>query len=276
MGAQPNVYGWQFTSPTTIVLQSARIFTGNNYASQVGLYMGLELWSNDPVTNLPLARLGGGYWQHHAPVSWQGTNFDAVVPVIASTPYWIVFVDPAWSTVPTQPGGTTMPNARFTFIVWTAVGSSALKIRLYCGLLDDQHVTAVGTPCPNSAGLGTVFTNEDAVLGNAAFALDGSGWPAGTVALLALGLNWSFPVIPLPGGAPGCMIYTDIVATTSTFTGTGNVRAPNVSGHARFALAIPANPALTGMTVAGQIAGLDPTSTAAVPLATSNAVRFQL
>jgi hypothetical protein len=275
-GAAPNVYGWQFSSPTPLVLQSARIFTGNNYASQVGLYMRLELWSDDPNTNLPLARLAGGAWQHHVAISWQGTNFDAPVVVLPNTNFWIVFVDPAWSTVPTQPGGATMPQARFLNNVWTAVGTTALKIRLYCGLLDDQIAAPVGAPCASSAGLGTLFTNENAVIGNAAFALDGSGFPGNTLALLALGMIPTWPSIPLPGGPPGCMIHTDIASVVSAFTGTGDVRAPTTLGHIRFGLPIPANAVLAGLVVTGQIAALDPASTAAVPLVSTNALRFQL
>jgi hypothetical protein len=276
MGPQPNVYGWQFTSPTTLVVQSARIFTGNNYASQVGLYMRLELWSHDPVTNLPLARLASGTWQHHVAISWQGANLDAPVVVPASTPFWIVFVDPAWSTVPTQPGGATMPYARFANSVWVTANASALKIRLYCGLLDDQIALPVGAPCANSAGLGTLFTNESAVIGNAAFAVDGSGFPGNTLALLALGLMPTWPSIPLPGGPTGCMIHTDIASVLSGFTGTGDVRAPTALGHVRFGLAIPSNPVLAGLVVTGQIAALDPVSTFPVPLVSTNALRFQL
>lgn len=270
--AGPNVRGWQFIPQTTIVAQAVQLYTGNTQLTG-SRFMTVEIWSENPATNLPMTRLAGGTWQISSALgnSWQGANLDAVTPMVASTPYWIVWIDPGFSTLPIEPGGVAVPTALGS---WTSTAASALKCRLFCGLLDGQNVSPFGSPCAGSTGrLGTVFTNQAPTVGNAGFTFEGTGFPSGVFAILALGRNPNWISIPVPGLASGCMQNTDIFVDTFGTIGTGNTRGPTAAGQVTFALAIPPIAAVAGTFVAAQIAALDTGLTAPIPLMVSNALR---
>lgn len=272
--AGPNVNAWQITPAAPLVVQSLRILTGNNYPS-TGPSMSLAIWDENPATSLPGTRLGTGSWATVRPNHWQGCNLDAVVAMQPSTNYWIVFTEPGWSTVPIEPNGIPMNQARLSSGVWTSASTGALKLRLYCGLLDDLDLTPSGSACNAAAGgAGTVFTNDTPMLGNTSFYVEGSGFPGNTLALLLLGLNPNWVSFPLPGGDPSCMLSTDPLTVITGFTGIGDVRAATTLGHVPYPLGIPNINSLVGLNVIVQIAALDPASTYGVPLMTSNALRI--
>jgi hypothetical protein len=238
--------------------------------------MTLELWSDDPTTNLPSRRVSGGTWQISAALgdTWQGTNLDLDVAPPLPTAYWIVWTDPGMSTAPYQPGGTTMPTARLVSGLWKLQPTpEALKWRLYCGRLDAAHVSVFGQPCPTSRGYwGTLFTNQAPAVGNGNFVVEGTGFVPGQVALLLFGPNqfgWVVPGLP-----PGCQQWSDTAYVQTHNTGTGDVRAnaggSGAAGHVTFALAIPANPVLVGLFVSSQVAVLDPPHAVAMPFSLSN------
>ena len=277
MGAAPNVYGWQYSPAQTVVVRAAQIYTGNNYFTQS---MGLEVWSDDATTNLPKARLGGGYWKITQTTlkAWQGCNLDQTVVMTQGNKYWVVFIDPAWSTVPIEAGGTTMPYARFLSGTWSALNPSALKFRLFCSLLDQQYVQVKGNPCQGLAGIGSSFVNQAPNVGNNAFMIEGTGFQSGVAVLLLLGANPTWPTVPLPGANPACGLSTDIIVTVSGSVGAGaNVRDPvAVAGQVVFPLPIPANPALVNGVVQSQFIAADPGSTWALPIVASNALVITL
>lgn len=272
--AAPNTYGWQITPTSPVAVQAIEVYTGNNYTSQVGTHMTVEIWDENVGTGTPQARLAGGTWIINPAIGWQGANLDSVAVLQANTNYWVVFTEPGWSTPPIQPGGTTMASVRLSGGSWVGAGSSALKSRLYCGLLDRTNVVPFGSLCASSTGsIGTMFTNESPMVGNAAFRVEGSGFASGSVAFLVIGMIPLFPSVPIPGTA-SCFQNTDAMFTVVGTTGTGNVRAPTAAGHTVFAIPLPNSMAYQGFYFAPQLAVLDPGSPAPIPFVTSNALQL--
>lgn len=272
----PNVWAWQYTPSQNLTVAAATMFTTNNFVAQS---LGLEIWSDDPATSLPKARLGGGFWKIAKTTvnSWQGTNMDKPVALASGTSYWIVWNDPGFSTVPTDPAGTTLPFARQSGTTWTSATATALKFRLYCSQLDQQGVTVKGAACFNTAGLGTAFVNQAPTIGNGAFMVEGTGFPALASGLLLLGAIPSWPSLPIPGADPTCLVHTDILLTVSGTAGNGNVRnAAGATGQFTFGIPIPADPALVGGVVSTQIGAVDTASTFPLKIVTSNALLLTL
>jgi len=123
-----------------------------------------------------------------------------------------------------------------------------------------------------------MFTNQQPAVGNADFAVEGTGFPPGLTAMLVLGLDPTFVGMAVPGLPQGCMQLTDDHVVRFGATGTGDVLAnaasPGASGHVSFALPIPANGALAGLFVSSQVAVLDPAYGVPLPFATSNALHI--
>lgn len=271
--AAPNSNGWQITPAAPLVVQSRTVYTGNTYTSQVGNFMTLEIWDENPANTLPGTRIAGGTWRINPAKDWQGTNLDMPAVLQANTNYWIVFTEPGWSTPPFQPSGTTMPGARLSGGSWVGAGATALKCRLYCGLLDQQNVASFGAVCTSSTGtFGTLFTNQAPTLGNADFRIEGTGFASGALVFLVLGMVPQYPSIPVPGTA-NCFQSTDALITLVDFTGTGNVRAPLAFGHATFPIPLPSGAGYLGLYFAPQLAALDPGSLTPIPFVTSNALQ---
>ncbi|MCA8977610.1 MAG: hypothetical protein KDC98_22995, partial [Planctomycetes bacterium] len=204
--AGPNVYAWQVTPATVTIAEAVRVFTRNTYQSSVGYFMTVEIWDEDPsAPGLPYTRLAGGTWQSSAIMSWQGANLDNAVVMQPTSNYWIVFTEPGWSTPPIEPGGaTTLPSARYSSGAWTAITAAPLKFRIFCSQLDVQGAVPFGAACPSSAAtVGTMFTNEEPMIGNADFRLEGSGFGANALTFMVLGMTPGFPTFLLPG-TNGC------------------------------------------------------------------------
>ncbi|MCA8966129.1 MAG: hypothetical protein H6838_13315 [Planctomycetes bacterium] len=272
--AAPNTYAWQITPASSLAIQGLEVFTGNNYTSQVGTYMTLEIWDENASTGTPGTRLAGGTWIIDPTIGWQGASLDSVALLTANTNYWVVFTEPGWSTPPIEPGGAALTSMRLSGGAWAAAGTTALKSRLYCGLLDQANVVPFGTLCASSSNsIGTMFTNQPPTVGNAAFRVEGTGFAPGSVAFLVIGMIPQFPSIPIPGTA-SCFQSTDAMFTVVGTTGTGNVRAATASGHTSFGIPLPSSPAFQGFYFAPQLAVLDPGSAASIPFVTSNALQL--
>lgn len=278
--AGPNTFAYQITPAASTVAFAAQLFTGNTTIAPG--FMTLEIWDENPVTSLPGTRIGGGTWQI-APglgIGWQGANLDQVVPLNQGTNYWLVWIEPGFSTPATEPGGVTpVPYATRSGTNWTLqVSQQAVKARVFCSYLDGANVATYGSACTGSAGrIGTAFTNEQPANGNAAFKIEGTGFAAGTLALLVVGWDPLFVSQPIGGLPLGCDQHTDVLATRFGLAGTGNVRANTTvgaSGHVTFSFPIPSDPGLFGSFFGTQIAGYDVGNAAPIPFVTSNAVRF--
>ena len=271
-----NGRAWQITPAATVAVVSGRLFTENVLLAG-SKFMSLEIWTDGG--GQPGNRIAGGTWKivNARTLQWQGTSFDNVVPLLASTPYWVVWKEQGSSRIPVEPGGVTTPTMRANGAGWAALPAEAPKIRLYAGLLDDAYATPYGFPCATTGGLlPTVFTNEQPNLGNAGFFFETNGSPPSQPVFLVLGTNPAFASTPVPGMAPGCMQHTDIVTTLLAFAGTGTVTGPTAAGCAAYAVPIPAATAFTGMMVAAQAAPFDPGSTYVLPFAAANALRIVL
>ncbi len=271
--AAPNTYAWQITPAAPLAIQALQVFTGNNYTTQVGTFMTVEVW-DESTAGTPGTRLAGGTWIIEPTISWQGASLDSVALLQANANYWVVFTEPGWSTPPIEPGGATLASMRLSGGSWVAAGSAALKSRLYCGLLDQANVVPFGTLCTSSTNsIGTMFTNQPPAVGNAAFRVEGTGFAAGSVAFLVIGMIPQFPSVPIPGTA-SCFQSTDALFTAVGTTGTGNVRATTASGHTSFGIPLPNSAAYQGFYFAPQLAVLDPGSLAPLPFVTSNALQI--
>ena len=280
---QPNVFAFKVTLPTT-AYKAIQIFTGN--ASFPAGFMQLELWPNDPTTNMPLARHAGGTWRIDASLgnAWQGTNLD--LDIVPSAPYWIVWTEPGLSTEPIEPSGFVFPAAQRIGSTWTLLPQPrALKVRLFCQWLEQPNVTIPpgcpingrGCACPTSTGYwGTLFTNQQPAVGNLSFALEGTGFLPGALAFLGVDPTDSSS---LASGFPQfCAAYPGNPQFLFGSTGTGDVLSnwatTGASGHSTFPLPIPPNAALSGLIARAQLAVYDPTLTAPLPFTLSNGLRI--
>ena len=115
-----------------------------------------------------------------------------------------------------------------------------------------------------------MFSNEEPLVGNLAFALEGTGFRSGAGAVLLLGVNPTFASVPLPGFPAGCMLHTDVVISVVGTTGSGTVGGASAAGHTLFPLGLPANPALSGAIFRAQIGVVDIGATATIPVVMSN------
>jgi hypothetical protein len=273
-----NVSAWQVTPATPVTVQSLRVFVGNTFGLSVGAFMNLAIWSDDPATHLPQTRLAHGTWKYVSANCWQGANLDAPVAMQANASYWVALTEPGWSTLPIEPGGNALPSAQQQSGVWsTGAAPQALKLRLYCGLLEGARVATSGAACASSSGrFGTVFTNDSPSIGNAGFYVEGSGLPGNTIAFLVIGIDPNWTSLQLPGARPTCMVSTDPLLFLTSVTGLGDIRSSAPLGHATWPIAVPGNPGLAGLGINAQIAALDLASTYSLPLITSNRVRFTL
>lgn len=280
--AGPGVLAYQFTPASAIVLQAAELYTSNAGLVNQG-YMTLEVWDENPATNLPLSRLAGGTWQIQASLglSWQGASFDGPALLNGGQSYWLVWRESGGNRLPYEPGGTTTSVARFSGGNWVLQATAqALKWRGYCSLLDDQSVQAVGVGCATAAGVVPAsFTNQAPTIGNANFQVEATGLPTGSIALAILGGNGAWTSLPVPGAPAGCELHTDPIVVNVVPVGTGNQQAQHAigaSGHAWFDFAIPNDPTLVGFVLGSQFAVLDVGSSAAFPFVFSNGVRVTL
>ena len=273
--AGPESLAWQFTPPQNIVIESAQIYTRNQFLARD---MVLEIWSDN--NNLPLARLGGGAWKilTTAPADWHGTNFDAAVPLGQGLSYWLVWIEPGTSLIPVEPGGNSRPSARQSGGgAWLQRTADAPKFRLFCNQLDAMNVTPSGPSCSSPVGLAVAHTNQAPTVGNANFLLDACGLRPATPALMLVGFQNGWSPVPLPGGPPGAFFNVDPFMLVTGTTGSGNVRSTTGSnGHVFFPLPIPGVPQLVGLYVGLQVAALDSSFAVPLPFVTTNGLRLTI
>ncbi len=280
----PNGNAYRITPGTSMLLQAAEVLTDSSLSTSTAPrgYMTLEVWDEN-ANGLPGTRIAGGTWQTQASLglAWQGANFDNLVVLNGSQNYWIVWRDGGANRFPLEPGGVGLPHARLVSGNWVLQPiSQPLKWRGYCTQLDDANITPIGFGCVSSAGrTPTAFTNHSSAIGNANFQLEGTGFPAASVGLVVFGTDPNWVSLPVPGAGPGCMLHTDVVATATVLTGTGNeqvMHSTGFAGHTWFDFAIPSNPAFVGYLFNAQFVVLDAASIDPLPFAFSSGVRFVL
>ncbi|MFO1077861.1 MAG: hypothetical protein U1E73_09065 [Planctomycetota bacterium] len=275
--AGENSFAWQITPTAGAVLLAGQVFTRNT-ALTGDRFMRLEVWSDNG--GAPGSRLCGGAWriQNARPNAWQGADFDTPAVLAANTPVWVVWVEPGFSTPAEEPGGTPLPKmTRSGAGSWSTAAASAVKLRLFCTLLDDTNTVPYGPACLQSTSTyASVYANEAPQLGNNLFAFEMSGIAPSAPVFVVLGFDPLFVSTPVAGLPSGCMQNTDILATTLVFGGTGTTRGPTCSNYAELAFPLPGNPGFLGQLIAVQCAPYDAGAAAPLPFAPSNALRVTL
>lgn len=275
--AGENARAWKISPVTSTLIQSGQIYTRNNTLTG-SIYMSLEIWSDNNGT--PGARLGGGSWRivNSRPFAWQGTNFDAPIALTGGLSYWVAWIDPGFSNIPTEPGGAlVLPRVNRSGTSWTSGVAEAPKLRLFCGLLDDSNSVPNGIACASSSGkLPVVYTNEQPTIGNAGFMFEVSGIASGGAVFVVFGFVGGWTPVAVPGLPTGCYQNTDVVSSVLLFAGTGTTRGPSCAGYVSVPLALPANPAFVGLPLSAQALALDAASAAPLPFVGSNAQRITI
>lgn len=271
----PNQFAMQFSPTQPQIAYGAQVATANTF--QTNATMGVELWSENTSSGLPLARLAGGSWaiDPNRAIAWQGANFDLPVPLTAGSNYWLVFIEPGFSTPNLEPAGTPVNCARWDYMTnsWSPILREA-KFRVLCSFMDGNAVAVNGAPCTSSMGrIGTAFTNEAPSLGNGAFTIEGSGLPDAALTFLVVGFTPGFPSIPLVGFPNGCEQSTLVVDTIGTGTTAPGLGGP---GHVQLAVPIPGAAGLVGLVAGFQLATIDSGANARIPIVTTNSVYITL
>ncbi|MBK9383282.1 MAG: hypothetical protein IPN34_00445 [Planctomycetes bacterium] len=272
----PALRAFQFLAPSALTLRAATILTTSPFVAQS---MGLELWSHDPASNKPSAKLAGVVHRFVQPqgwMGWQGGNFDSAVPVLPGVAYWLVWVDPGGCYAPfgvNGPGATAHRYERRITTSWSSQPGEFVKMRLYCDLLSAPGVIPRGEACSGSTSqLGHIFVNLPPRVGSATFGVEGYGFPLGAPALLLLGANPSFASISLGALAPGCFVHVDAVMEVAGVVTSGPLRALTPPGNVWFGVPIPAELPLVGTAVNTQVLVFDAASSNPLPIQLSNAL----
>jgi hypothetical protein len=273
----PNNFAYRITPATAVVLQSAQLYTASSLSTSG--YMTLEIY-DESGAGLPGNRLAGGTLQtsNALGLGWWGASFDGLAVLQAATNYWLVWREAGGARLPYEPGGTTVPWARFTGGNWVLqTTQQPLKWRGFCSLLDGQGRTPIGFACGASTGkVPAAFANYAPTVGNAGFQFEATGFANGAIALAVIGANPSWSPFAVPGAPSGCDLNVDPMVVATLTVGSGNQQASHTvgaAGHCFFDLPIPANPALVGFAVDAQFAGFDAGAAAALPFVFTNALR---
>jgi hypothetical protein len=135
-------------------------------------------------------------------------------------------------------------------------------------------VTTFGSPSPTTAGTPSIFSDGLPILGTTGWRLGATGMvPAGapnhSFCGLVLGFS-SFPLgYPLPGTPPTVLAYVLPILAS-------NVGFADATGTVSWGLSLPQNPALTGLTIVGQVVDFDFALPFAAPIGTSQAIEARL
>lgn len=279
------VHAWRFVPARTTFPRAALLFTGSPLRDD---YMRLEVWSDaNGAPGTPLMQ-GAVASPRSVTAAWLGTNFDGVGQLVRDTAYWFVWVEPGDSIVPEEPGGATLPYRQLGANgTWTAARPSPVKLRLFCGdTIDTPAVLRVGSSCLTSSGSEpAAWSNEEPLVGNAAFRVEGVHLPAGSDAWLLIGFTPSWGPLALDlllGAPPLCLLYTNTRATLRSTVGVSAIGAgpasfrPAPSGHVLFELPIPADQTLPGTVAVAQIITVDSGAAAALPIVATNALQISI
>ena len=285
LNGSSNRRAWRYTPPSTVTVSAGTLYTTPSPTSTQANFMSLEIWSDDPVTGKPLARLVGTTWSLKNPPTgarWQGGNFDNTLTMTAGTTHWLCWIEPGGSFIAQQSTATATFTTNAATST-TAVGSiwavsaslSAPKVRLYCNKLEGVTLLNIGDGCAGSLNtVGTLFAQTETQLGNTNFTLEGFGFVPNAPAILAIGFTPNFPAINI--GTPGCNLYTDLGVIVEGFnTGVGDWRSTTFAGHVKYHIPLPLDPLLQGLYVTAQLAVID-VALPGVPLSMSNAVGLMI
>jgi hypothetical protein len=210
-----------------------------------------------PVTYLPDNGL-------QFPHPWGGPNGTLTFPFLAATP--IAVAPGQWLVVELAMEGNNIASFGFAHAILDGAPTS--------GGLVNGAAAPFGSGCSASPGAPIATATATGLFGpGGAHFLGGSNLGANTLALAAFGLSNTQAFAPLPFALPGtaCTLLVSPDLTVATATDASG----NVAGDAAVALALPADPALSGLVVYEQFAALAPNANA-LGLALSNGVAVTL
>lgn len=163
--------------------------------------------------------------------------------------------------------GTVAVGGRFVTaggLVGAVVSANFARLQATC----PTAVSVVGTGCSGGGGQ-NVLSADSLPWAGSTFATRCSGFPGNATALAMLGLSTvSFPASTAhPAGLPGCTVLTlGELHTAFLFP---------VGGVATFAVAVPEDPSLVGLSARVQIAGIERNAQSVLTgITTSNALDF--
>ena len=228
---------------------------GSVFASN--LTQPLQTVFDGPVTYLPD---NGQQFPH----PWGGPNGTLTFPFTAPAPLTVAAGQ--WLVVDLTMEGNNIASFGFAHAILDGAPTS--------GGLTNGTAASFGVGCSATTGAPAATATATGLFGpGGAHFRGGANLGANTVALAAYGLSNTTAFVPLPFTLPGtaCTLLVSPDATVATVTDASGA----ISGAAAPALAVPSDPALSGLVVYEQMAALVPTANA-FGLVLSNGVAVTL
>lgn len=255
---------------SAVLLFGGEVFTGN-----VPGLNSLAIWTHDAANNRPGTQLGIANWNGPSSVGWQGANFAAPIALAAGQDFWLVWGPQNGAQISAERfNSTTGQQYRGSFDGGQSWNGPFVnydwKYRLWCNPVGSFSI--FGTSCAGSGRTRPTISASGTPSIGQGITISLSNALANAPARLFLGLSDQFTggVVPLPYdltpfGAPGCMIWVDLLAEAAMST--------DGVGAASLNLTVPNVPALIGAEFFGQWMVIDAAANA-MHLVTSNAVEI--
>jgi len=255
VGWPASVIAFRFTAPTTMVLDAAQVFTGNQSAATHSL----EIRTLNTATGLPdqLVAQPGSWNVVHARC-WQGARFPQLAVVVGGTDYFLVWrvsgMFPQHSVCEDNLPGAVLSEVRISDgSTWHAQATVSAKFRLFQPYPAGTTV-AYGTGKPGIYGVPTIGLSGWPALGSPIEVwLDNAARVSSTAppnAILLIG--W-----PIPAGLPFPFANIYVTGDALLFLRTKLHTSPT-SGACSFTFAVPNIPAASGLPLSFQWGVLDP------------------
>ena len=233
-----------------LLVDAIEVFSGGRSGAS-----SLSLYSHDPVNNVPGTSLGGARFSLSSVVDWQGVTLPTPVPLTANQTFWLVWEPVNGCQISAEQRNRAGEPYRGSFDggrSWNGPFQNYdWKYRLWCGGYVPGGAEVFGQGCPGS-GRGSPRIGATAIprIGGS-LDVTLAGAVANGTAIVALGASDSLwggairlPYRMDPIGAPGCVVWIDLLATASQTT--------SAVGEATFPLTVANDPALVGVQVYAQ------------------------
>lgn len=255
VGWPSSVIGFRFTATTTMVLDAAQVFTGNQTPAQHSV----EIRTRNVSTGLPDQLVGQpGTWTSIHARCWQGAQFAQPAVLNANTDYFLVWrvqgMFPQHSVCADNLPGAVLSEVRYSDgSSWHAQATTGAKFRLFAPYAAGS-TQAFGTAKPGIYGNPTIGISGWPALGSPIEVwLDNAARVASTAppnAILLVG--W-----PIPGGLPFPFANLYVTGDVMLFLQTRLHTSPT-AGACSFTFFVPNVPAAVGLPVSFQWGVLDP------------------
>lgn len=250
VGWPSSIIAFRFTAPTTMVLDAAQVFTGN----QVSATHTVEIRTRNATTGLPDQVVGQpGTWTVEHARCWQGATFAAPAVVNGGTDYFLVWsvtgMFPQHSVCEDNLAGATLSEVRYSDgSTWHAMATTSAKFRLYQASPAPGPITAYGTAKPGIYGNPTIGVSGWAGVGNPLdvwldnAARVSSASPPNAVLLI----GW-----PIPSGIPFPFASIYVTGEVMLFARPKLHTSPT-SGACSYSFFVPNDPVAIGLPISFQ------------------------